>query len=478
METLLYRPDKTVKEFLLCNSFVIAIIGPIGSGKSVGCCIKLLQLAYSQAPDRTNVRRTRWAIIRNTYRELLDTTMATFFTWIDKESGTYSALNMTFTIEQHLEDNTIVHAEFLFRALDKPDDIKKLLSLELTGAWVNEARELPKAVIDMLQGRVGRYPSRYLHALPSWFGLILDTNPPPTDHWWYELFEEIKPDNHILFHQPSGLSKDAENINNLPPDYYKNMCAGKKVDWINIYVHGQYGFVADGKPIYPEYNDAIHYDSNLTPTNCKALMYANNTSTKVTGYVGIDFGLTPAAVIAIPTPTGQIQCIDELTTFNMGAVSFGKLLHSLLSQPLYKNVNWEIYGDPAGDQRAQTDEMTPFLILQEQGVYASPTYTNDYTVRRECTAALLTALNFEGLPCLVLSQGTPMLRRALAGGYKYRRLKVSGDDKFHDKPDKNQYSHVAEALQYLVLGAVGDSHIMGSKHNKRLDYSDSLKRVR
>ncbi len=34
--------------------------------------------------------------------------------------------------------------EVLLVALDRPRDIAKLLSMELTGAWVNEAREVPK----------------------------------------------------------------------------------------------------------------------------------------------------------------------------------------------------------------------------------------------------------------------------------------------------------------------------------------------
>ena len=68
--------------------------------------------------------------------------------------------------------------EVLFRALDRPADVKKLLSLELTGAWVNEAREVPKAIIDGLQGRVGRYPSMREGGC-TWSGLMMDTNPPP-----------------------------------------------------------------------------------------------------------------------------------------------------------------------------------------------------------------------------------------------------------------------------------------------------------
>ena len=52
-----------------------------------------------------------------------------------------------------------VELEVIFLALDRPEDVKKLLSLELTGIWINEAREIPKSIIDACTMRVGRYPS-------------------------------------------------------------------------------------------------------------------------------------------------------------------------------------------------------------------------------------------------------------------------------------------------------------------------------
>jgi hypothetical protein len=73
-----------------------------------------------------------------------------------------------------------VESEILFRALDRPEHVSNLLSLELTGAWVNEAREIPWAVIKALQGRVGRFPAvRDGGCVDP--GLILDANPPDDD---------------------------------------------------------------------------------------------------------------------------------------------------------------------------------------------------------------------------------------------------------------------------------------------------------
>jgi len=431
-----YLASKTGWAFHQSDEFVRGLVGPIGSGKSVACCADLMKRATEQKPARDGKRYTRWAIIRNTYRELQDTTVRTWFDWFPKELGTWRATDMEWILE-----TSDMKAEFMFRALDRPEDVKKLLSLELTGAWVNEAKEVPRAVIDMLQGRVGRYPSkRDDEAGPSWNGIIMDTNPPDTDHWWYRLFEEDKPENWEIFHQPSGLAKNAENTQHLPDDYYTRLQAGHDQAWIDVYVHGQYGFVKDGKPVYAE---------------CVDILHALKEPPKVLRgdiYVGIDFGLTPAAVIAQQRPDGQWQVIEEVVTEDMGAVRFGESLAVLL-RTNFPNKKVHAWGDPAGEQRSQVDERTPFQVMRAQGVPAVPAPSNDFTLRREAVAKNLTTLTMNGQPRLVISPSCRSLRKAMAGGYKYRRIQVGGDERFKDAPDKNMYSHVAEALQYLMIGA-------------------------
>lgn len=458
-----YEASPTMQKFHASDAFVRTLVGPIGSGKSVACIEEMMMKVFSQKPYN-NVRKSRWAIVRNTYRELLDTTMESFFDWIPKSMGHYSVLNSKFTLKLNLEDGTRLDAEFLFRALDKPGDIKKLLSLEVTGIWMNEARELAKAVLDMGMGRVGRYPSKR-DGGPSWHGVIMDTNPPDSDHWYYTLFEEELPDNFEIFHQPSGMSSEAENIGNLPAKYYENMIGGKDKMWVDVYVHGRYGFISDGKPVYPEYHDDIHYQAIVgEPLKGETI------------YVGIDFGLTPAASICRKTPSGQIQIIDELVTFDMGAVNFGKLLHEKLTSRKYHDCKMEVWADPAGEQRAQTDEITPFMILSNQHIDAYPTYTNDPTVRREAVAIHLQALDFAGKPAMVIGPGAPTARKAFSGGYKYKRMQVTGEQRFMDKPDKNKYSHISDAIQYMILGAFGGDAVVGGFGDQVINY-DSFDRM-
>ena len=454
-----YNASKTGAAFHASDAFVRLMFGPIGSGKSVTCCMEMMAKSLQQKPNKEGVRKSRWAIIRNTYRELIDTTMKTWFDWFPEDMGHLMKQDMVWTVNYPLGDGTTVHAEFMFRALDKPNDVKKLLSLELTGAFINESREVPKQILDMLVGRVGRFPSMR-DGGASWYGVIMDTNPPDSDHWMYKLFEEQLPDNYAIFHQPSGTSEDAENIENLPIGYYQNMQSGKDQEWINVYVHGNYGFVQDGKPVFQEYKDDTHSTSEPIVINLKLPIY-----------VGIDFGLTPAAVFGQKNISGRWLIFDELVAEDMGAKNFGRLLNEKINHE-YPDYEFEIYADPAGDQRAQTDEITPFQILETQGISAWPTYTNDFIIRREAVAAPLSRMDFAGNPGFLVGPKAIMCRKALAGGYKYKRMAVSGQERFMDKPDKGRYSHVADALQYLMVGAgEGSNLITNKKWAKEIDYS-------
>jgi hypothetical protein len=138
-----------------------------------------------------------------------------------------------------------VVSEILFRALDRPEDVKKLLSLELTGAWINEAREVPQSVCDLLQTRVGRYPSK-AQGGASWFGIWLDSNPWAKTHWGYKMFRAPRPDGYELFEQPGGLDPLAENIENLPDKYYERISLKKSSDWLKSYRDGQYPDADEG----------------------------------------------------------------------------------------------------------------------------------------------------------------------------------------------------------------------------------------
>jgi hypothetical protein len=235
-----YDAPPTVWSFMQCDDFVRFIVGPVGSSKSSGCIVEILKRAAQQEPGPDGVRRTRFAIIRNTYRELEDTTRKTFEQWVrlPPPLGRWHEQPFTFEIDiPETDGGPPIHSEILFRALDRPEDAKKLLSLELTGAYINEAREIPKHVFEVLQTRVGRFPSKDQGGA-TWFGIWGDSNPWHSGHWGAKLFAKHLT-GYRLFRQPGGRSDRAENVENLPAGYYSRLVQGKDKEWVRVYVDGE-----------------------------------------------------------------------------------------------------------------------------------------------------------------------------------------------------------------------------------------------
>ncbi len=454
MLSINYTAEPTLARFHGSSAFVRGVRGPIGTGKSVGMCVEIVAKACSQAPHN-GVRKTRWAAIRNTYGELKTTTIRTWQDWFPPEIApmrwdTPIVSRMRFD----LGDETEVDLEILFISLDRPDDVKKLKSLELTGVWINEASELPKAVLDMATGRVGRYPAAR-DGGSTWSGIIMDTNSPDDDHWWYELAEVSRPEGFEFFSQPGALieangsffpNPAAENVKNhsLGYEYWLRQVSGKSREWINVFVLGNYGKVVDGRPVYPEFNDRIHAsETQLSHYNKLPLL------------IGLDFGLTPAAAICQVSPRGQLRVLGEVCGTNMGIRGFlNDALKPYLRNRFGGDVEMVVFGDPAGAQRAQTDEKTCFEEVQTAGFTIEAAKTNSFIARRESVAWFLTRL-IDGEPGIVIDSSCKMIRKGFAGGYHYRRLQVVGEERFTDVPHKNIYSHIHDALQYAALSVGG-----------------------
>jgi hypothetical protein len=459
-----YNPSPTLARFHASQALVRGVRGPIGSGKSVGCCWEIWTRALEQRQSPDGVRRSRWLITRNTYGELTSTTIKTWLDWFPEErfGKLVHGAPITHNLAWEHEDGSKVELEVLFLALDRPDHVKKLLSLEITGGWMNEAREQPKAILDALTGRVGRYP-RGEDGGCTWYGVIMDTNPPDDDHWWYTLAEEDRPKDFEFFAQPAGDDPAAENLDwlvqtpetlALPvghPDrvaqgrrYYERIKSGKSVEWVKVYVKGQYGSVFDGKPVFREYNDALH---------CKAI----NPLPGVPITIGLDFGLTPAAVFVQQDANGRLLVLDELCGEDMAVRQF---IADVLKPQLEKIYpGWlasdepgmlTIVGDPAGQQRAQSDGKTCFEELKAANLPIRAAKTNAWLARRGAVAWFLSRLH-NGQPQLLIDPCCNLLRKGFNGAYKYRRLQVAGAERYTDEAEKNAFSHPHDALQYAAL---------------------------
>lgn len=435
-----YKDVPTIREFSEDKSFIRGLMGPFGSGKSSGCVMEIIRKGQQQRPNpRDGIRRTRWAVIRNSYPQLKDTTIKTFMDWFpEKYFGQYKISDHDYYITKIPG----VYIEVLFRALDRPEHVSNLLSMELTGAWLNEAREIPFAIYEAIQGRVKRYPSR-MDGGRTWSGIIFDTNPPDTRSWIYNTFEKGEcPSNARLFKQPSGLSPEAENMNNLDPDYYTNLAIGKDPGYVTVYIHGQYGSVRDGKPCYPNYRDDIHCaKEELKPYPGLPII------------VGVDFGLTPAAAICQVSPTGKFRVLDEVISQDMGIRRFARTLLKPLLNTKYRNFSIIGMGDPAGNTRVQTNEVTCYQELKAAGIPMLPAPTNTLAARMGAVDHFLTTM-VEGHPAFELSPTCDVLRKGFISDYKFKKIQGSSE-RYTEAPEKNEYSHPHDGLQYAAMAADG-----------------------
>lgn len=178
------KPGTQVEEFhkggIGRNEFCRLLLGPFGSGKTVASVWEIFLLARSQPRQKDGKRRSRWAFVRNTKPMLRDMTIKTWLDWFpeDPSIGVYTS-----SIGQYMLTYEDMECEILFKALDDPDDVRNVLGLELTGAFLNEAREIQRPIWEGLSGRVGRYP-RMIDIVDSPDVRWTPNPPSKPGRWW------------------------------------------------------------------------------------------------------------------------------------------------------------------------------------------------------------------------------------------------------------------------------------------------------
>jgi hypothetical protein len=460
-----YVPSATGKLFHSSNGFVDLVTGPYGSGKSTMCIQRIVQSACNMPKWFNGRRRARWAIVRNTSGELYSTTLQTWLTWFGDLGDIKRRQKPLLTYEHIFNDgHGIVELDIIFIALDRPEDVRKIKSLELTGAYLNELSELPQNVLSHFKGRVnGRYPSRSFCPDPYWSGIIADTNAPDEDHWIFKDFEVDVTPNYHVFHQPSGLVEDekgqfirddmgnylqnvqADNAQHLSGDYYPKLAEKQSEGFIKVYCGGKYGLVESGKRVYPEFNYELHSVQRLEAMQGEPL------------YLGWDFGLTPACVVLQITARGQIKVLKEYVAEDIGIRTFAKNIvipRLAIDFPYCKVGGSE--GDPAGAKGDEImEELSCIGELNTLGIVTNAATTNDPDVRINSVRYFLN-LMLDGNPAFIISrEDCPVLVKGFMSGYHYKRMSIAGDARYQDKPNKNKYSHPHDALQYGLMPLAG-----------------------
>lgn len=467
MASITYQASKTASKFHLDDSFVRLQFGAVRCGKTASSVNEIRRRAWEQYAAPDGIRYTRWAIFRNTYPELKMTTIKTWLDWFPE--NIFGKLKWDSPIS-HLIEVDNVRCEVFFVSIDRPDDISKLLSMELTGAYFNEVQFTPEIIFDAALKRVYNYPPKKMGVPIKWGGVIADTNPPDSDHWIFKRFETNCPTNHRIFKYEPAVIKvdanydgehesavsidgtryiqnpDADYIKHLQKkDYYLNGVQSSTDDDIAIYFRGEYGTLRKNKRVYPEYNDSLHCVDGLrySPT--------------IELGIGIDFGRTPAMVMVQMMPWGSLDLIDELTSEDCGVSEF---IEVYAIPYLNRNFhgwkdNYVVIGDPAGRIRNEENK-TCFSIMASHGlVNCQSAKTNNFVTRREAVSYFLRVLR-GGKPGFRISSKCVTARKGFLGDYYYPRQKIITDERYKEEPDKNYASHPHDALQYIALHYRGD----------------------
>jgi hypothetical protein len=467
MANIIYNATETSVKFHSSNNFGRINKGPVRSGKSVRSLIEVVRRAQEQAPANDGIRYSKWLIGRKSFPQLKSTTIKTWLHWFPEKH--FGKIKWDSPITHHLRFND-VDCEVLFMPFENEFDVDKLKSLELTGGYLNELQYLPESIWKALLERCNSYPPKSYGAPITFSGAWADTNPPSTDHWIYRL-DKSCPENISFFHDIPAVVKvdkiptdvhhavsrdgttyinnpDADYIKNLPTAlYYLNQIPVLSDEEVKVTCMGNYGFTKVGKPVYPDYNDVIHFINKKIKYNRDEVLY-----------VGLDFGLTPAAVLLQWQPGGTLAVIAEIVSQDYGIETFceNKLVPFLNEHCPGWPSNILSVGDPSG-KKGNESNATPgnknnaFDIMNRFGLNTQACRTNNPEIRIGAVKWFLRKMH-NGYGFFRVTQMCPQLQIGFIGNYQYEKTLIMGvEESTKAIPLKNFSSHIHDALQYICV---------------------------
>ncbi len=355
-----------------------------------------------------------------------------------------------------------MHSDWLFIPLEDANDQARLLSMQLTGAWLSECIEMNFNVLAPLSARIGRYPAPGVAGVPTWAGIIADTNMPTQGTPWHKFMTE-PPSDAQIFIQPSGMAENAESLAYIGPQtpetaalplydprrqaqgrtYYERMVRqhGENSAWCRRYVFAEYGEDPSGQGVFR---------STFIPS-----FHGVENTLVIPGYpliIGQDFGRNPWSIICQMDHQGRLVIHEEVEANNIGLeLHLQQNLRPRLMQTKYLGTKMFVVGDPAGVAKSTISEETSFDVIKRMGLSAFPAPTNDIDPRLRAVEALL-GQQRNGGPALIINKlACPMLFRAMCGGYRFLKTKAGALRPTPDKMDPEGFSHVADTLQYVAL---------------------------
>jgi hypothetical protein len=451
-------PGAVSTRYMVETRDVNILNGPIGGGKTRTNFTKAIRLAALQKRSTLDgIRKFKLCTVHANYRQLWRSTLPSWFKLLPKTAGEWTgaengpAKHIT-TFELPDRTKVLLQIDFIAIGENAAEDVMR--GYEPTAFFLNELDLLAEEVYTFARGRVGRYPDMS-EGGPSWYGILADCNAPERTSWLYSNIFQNTPAEVLLLKQPSGLSPLAENRENLPRAYYEKQMAGQAEWYVARMIKNIPGFSRDGKPVYSEFSDALHFaDRELEPLPGLPLG------------IGLDAGGSPAAAIGQKMPNGQRRILAELVTEQgTGAIRFGRDLARLLQDRFSGWRTIKVWADPSaayGADKKMGEASWIEIVAAEAGLAIEPAPTNALLPRLEAVRRPLSTL-IDGQPGMLVSSACPVIHEGFNSGYCYMKMQVPGAARYSETPDKGKFSHVMNALEYWCLGDGEDAEIRGRK---------------
>lgn len=227
-----YIPGPVAYQAHAADKRVKLVWGPLGTAKTTWLCWRIYLKAEVAARHGYSLRAL---LLRDTYRNLIDSTLQTFLYWFPEGVTCYYAHSDPIEIKLRTIDRiTKVESyhDVLFRHGQTEQDASMFLSTEydligleeVAPAYLPGAKRvspgIAEEVFDMAYSRLTREAARAETINPE---LIMSCNPPPLTHWTSKRVIDKPPDYLERVGWGHWYFDIAENAANLRPDYYDNL---------------------------------------------------------------------------------------------------------------------------------------------------------------------------------------------------------------------------------------------------------------
>ncbi|AUC52305.1 hypothetical protein CDO87_03480 [Sagittula sp. P11] len=486
-------PGPIAQAFYFDDGDIVAIQGPVGSGKTTTNMKSRLRRAIMMPRSTIDgVRRYKVLFVRETYRQLWSGTIPSYLETFPKDLGEWAGgRGDPVTHKIRFEDDHGV-IEFAAEFMAFGDNIMaSLKGTEFTDLDLEEADTVPVETLSIGMGRIDRYPARrHFKGLPrhlqSYGQVVCVFNAPDEDDWTYTTFHDeqkrkrmvadmtaamqleeeaaaraegrepqpVRPIKVNFYNQPGYGEPGCENLHNLGPGFYPRQITGNKLagksDVTAKLVYNKVTYLRVGDPVFAEqFNRRIHVSDGPIPWEPSLPLM-----------IGLDQGFKGAAVIAQMHGFYRWRILAELhfPKRRLMAVKFGQLLRDLIDER-FPGARIEAgWGDMAGEhgasQAADENHTWNMLVGRAAGFNIRPQRigTNRLQPRLEAVRAALEAELDGGEPGLLIDpHGCPILIRGFEARYVWtEEVNKTGDKR--KVPDKSfTEANVHDGLQYLLL---------------------------